>query len=323
MNFQQEIRILASHLHSNAVNINSSGLYAGKAGVALALFEAAHFLRDNEMEDVAFALLQEALISNTDDIGFENGLSGVGFALTYLIRHGLIDADFDEVFGNQYMAIAKGLNNIEKNPDELLRASKTIYFLSSLQGIGKNDAQASDIIAKLFKGMELYLSLQFFDWPNIPYVNSKTQVLQTFSAYLKLMHFSGYGHFSHSLLADYATLYRSGIVASSPAVGYYFDKAIKRHGLSQYADIANDNIVKGIRNTICNFSALPKKIDAMCMLEACGKSRDEVARLAMPPATNGIHEVMHTLCSPQAPHTYQNGMARCIFYLLGKGNTLT
>ena len=78
MNFQQEIRILASHLHSNAVNINSSGLYAGKAGVALALFEAAHFLRDNEMEDVAFALLQEALISNTDDIGFENGLSGRG-----------------------------------------------------------------------------------------------------------------------------------------------------------------------------------------------------------------------------------------------------
>ena len=317
------IHQIADHLLLNADNITAYGLYTGKAGVALALFESSRFLHDNAMEDVAFSILQESLIRKTDDIGFENGLSGVGYALTYLIQQKFVDADFDEIFSEQHKTITEGLCVIDKHPDKLLAVSKAIYFLSSVQKLGKTDKQINDIVSKIFKGMELYLSLQFFDWLNIRYVNNKLLVLQTFAAYLKLVHFSGYADFSRSLLSDYAALYRTGTMMSSLSIGYYLGTIIKRHNLLQYEDVAFNNMEKGMKDACHNFLALPGKIDAMNMLEACGKARGEVIRAAIPHETSNIHDIIRTLCPAQAPYAYKGGLARYLIYLLGKGNTLT
>lgn len=322
MNYEK-IHQIADHLLLNVDNITAYGLYTGKAGVALALFESSRFLHDNAMEDVAFSILQESLIRKTDDIGFENGLSGVGYALTYLIQQKFIDADFDEIFSAQHKTIIEGLCDIDKHPDKLMAASKAIYFLSSVQKLGKTDKQINDIVSKIIKGMELYLSLQFFDWLNIRFVNNKLQVLQTFVAYLKLVDFSGYADFSHSLLSDYAELYRYGIIASSLTIGYYLGMIIEYHGLLQYEDVVSNNVENGMRDVCHNFLALPGKIDAMNMLEVCGKARGEVIRAAIPHETSNIHDIIRTLCPAQAPYAYKGGLARYLIYLLGKGNTLT
>ena len=67
------IRKLVDYISLNACSVNSSGLYNGKSGISLALFETAKCLQDTEIEDKAFSLFQESLIRKTNDYGFENG----------------------------------------------------------------------------------------------------------------------------------------------------------------------------------------------------------------------------------------------------------
>ncbi len=87
----------------NSYNTNKCGLL-GKAGYSLCLFEILRHLDDKMLEDLAFELLQKslALSTNNNDIGFEDGLSGIGFTILYLIENQFIDADFYELFGEQY-----------------------------------------------------------------------------------------------------------------------------------------------------------------------------------------------------------------------------
>ncbi len=61
------IQQIANYLLLNSIAIDSSGLYKGKAGHALCLFEIANFISDNQIEDAAFDILQEALLSKTNN----------------------------------------------------------------------------------------------------------------------------------------------------------------------------------------------------------------------------------------------------------------
>lgn len=155
------IRKLVDYISLNACSVNSSGLYNGKSGISLALFETAKCLQDTEIEDKAFSLFQESLIRKTNDYGFENGMSGIGYVLIYLITNKLIDADFEDLFGDQREAIIKHFENIDKQPDKLLVSYKIIYFLFVLDKLQKQDERIYSIIEKIFQGLELYLSLQF------------------------------------------------------------------------------------------------------------------------------------------------------------------
>ena len=47
-------------------------------------------------------ILQQSLIFKDQNYSFENGLSGVGYVLCYLINNRFIEADFDEIFGKQF-----------------------------------------------------------------------------------------------------------------------------------------------------------------------------------------------------------------------------
>ena len=119
------------------------------------------------------------------------------------------------MFGDQREAIIKHFENIDKQPDKLLVSYKIIYFLFVLDKLQKQDERIYSIIEKIFQGLELYLSLQFFDWKNIYYINSKDYVLQMYETYLKLVDFCNYKYFSKSLMDSYVTLYSEGRIASS------------------------------------------------------------------------------------------------------------
>lgn len=215
---------LIDYILLNACSVNSSGLYHGKAGMALALFEAARQLHDDYVEEQAFGLLEEALLSKNEDIGFENGLAGIGYTLLYLIENEFIEADFDELFSEQYQKIATHLAEKRTGTNSLPDQLKIVYFLTEVEKIKPQQPEIRQMIQTLFEAAELYLAIQFFDFNDLHYIGDKTTVLKTFETYLTLADYAGYKQVSHEVLADYARLYRSGRMAGSYAISFYLEK---------------------------------------------------------------------------------------------------
>ncbi len=255
-----DISKLVDQILLNAISINSSGLYNGKAGLSLVLFEASRYLNDENTENEAFHFLQEALVMKSQDYSFENGLSGIGYVLCYLIKNKFIEADFYEIFGKQYEQIIKDILTIRNDPERLLRSLKVIYFLSLVREINGEDRRINEIIKAIFEGLELYLSLQFFDWNDIYYVYDKTYVLEVYETYLKLLVYSGYSDFSKLLLRDYTELYRKNKILSSYPVGYYLQRLTTKYGISNYKDVIDSNINNGIKNVSLNTLTLKEKL---------------------------------------------------------------
>ena len=96
---------ITDYILLNAYSINSSGFYHGKAGVSLALFEVSRLLQDDYLEEHAFELLQESLLYKGEDLGFADGYAGISFVFHYLIDNKFIDADIDELFGEQELEL--------------------------------------------------------------------------------------------------------------------------------------------------------------------------------------------------------------------------
>lgn len=92
------IRTLADYVMLNSVATDSTSLYYGRAGISICLFEASRYLNDEYIEDYAFTLLKQSLVNEKKDIRFDAGLSGIGYALAYLIRNEFVDADLHELF---------------------------------------------------------------------------------------------------------------------------------------------------------------------------------------------------------------------------------
>lgn len=316
------IRKIVDELWLNTT-INSSGLYNGKAGVALALFEAARSLEDESIENKAFDLFQECLIRTTNDSSFEEGLSGIGYLLIYLIRHRFIDADFDDIFNEQYKKIINDLNHIEKHPSKLLISSKTIYFLSALKDIHSENLQTNQIIEKIFRGIELYLSLQFFDWKDIHYINDKVYILQTFETYLKLIDFTGYKDFSEHTISSYANLYRSSRIASSLSIGYHLDKITRQNQITQYCDVIDSNISYGIKNIRSNLLSLDEKINLTMIIEDRRENYEDAHLIFIDLKEKSVEKIKKTIRANCPYYGYQYGLARYLIYGVNKNAVLT
>lgn len=97
---------LSDYLILNGYSKNSSGLYFGKAGIAIGLFELSRYLNDERIENHAFELLNQSLISKTEVCDLEKGLSGIAYALRYLIENRFVEADANELIGDKLDKIA-------------------------------------------------------------------------------------------------------------------------------------------------------------------------------------------------------------------------
>jgi GT2 family glycosyltransferase len=313
MEQESHIRKLTDYILLNVSSVNSSGLYNGKTGMVLALFEVANYLQDESIYNRAFDLLQKVLVTETEDIGFENGLSGIGYMLLYLIENEIIDADFEEIFGSQCEKIIGGFEHIDKQPDKLLASLKAICFLSELNKTKNEDIRIKSIIEKIFQGVELYLSIQFFDWKNIGYIGHKTKVLEVYETYLKLVDFSEYSDFSVSLINDYAELYRENKMASSLSIGHYLRSITTKNDLSsEYNDIIDSNINSGLKNIYPSSLSLNEKLNLAKVLNDMDNSY-EIDLFA--PKNN--------LSRPASSQLdYQLDTARYLIYRVNKNNPL-
>lgn len=312
------IQKITDHLILNASSVKSSGLYNGKAGIALALFEAARFLQDEEIENKAFDLFQECLVRPTNDYSFENGLSGIGHTLIYLITNKFIDADFNEIFKEQSEKIINDLENIDKQPDKLLLSLKIIYFLSALKSVHYEDIRLNQIIEKIFQGTELYLSLQFFDWKNIYYVNRKADVLQIYETYLKLIDSAGYLNFSNYLMASYAELYRNGRIASSLSTGYYLGNIMKMSNTTRYKDVIDNNIIYGLKDIYPNLLPLEQKINLTEVIENIDTSYGDYSFMGVDLLGQNFEKLKKAIRHNHPHYGYQYGLARYLIHFVNK-----
>lgn len=312
------IRKLVDYLLLNVSSINSSGLYNGKSGVALALFEAARFLQDDDIENKAFELFQECLVRPTKNYSFENGLSGIGYTLIYLITNKFIDADFNEIFNEQSEKIISDMENIDKYPDKLLLSLKIIYFLSALKCIHFEDIRLNQIIKQIFQGTELYLSFQFFDWKNIYYIKTKVDVLYRYSSYLKLIDFAKYTDFSRYLMDSYVGLYRKGRIVSSLSTGYYLNSIMRENNITQYRDVIDDNIHYGLKDIHPDTLSPEQKIHLTKIIENINADYGVNNLIDIDWLEQDFYKIKRAVPQDETHFGYQYGLARYLINLVNK-----
>lgn len=104
------LRRLIDYLLLNACSVRSTGLYSGKAGFALTLAELAYTYDDEYLGDRAYDLLEESLLSSTEDPSLEHGLAGIGFVLIHFISRGFVEVNLEELFASQHKHIIHSLN---------------------------------------------------------------------------------------------------------------------------------------------------------------------------------------------------------------------
>ncbi len=75
------------------------GLTNGKMGIAIALFCYGRLSGELAYEEVASELLDDVCqnLNYSMPISFNDGLCGIGWGIEYLIQHGYVDADGDEI----------------------------------------------------------------------------------------------------------------------------------------------------------------------------------------------------------------------------------
>ncbi len=120
---------LTSALLLNASFIDNLGLMHGKMGIAIYFFYLARQAQNPIYEDYAGELLDEIYneISTSTSFDFENGLTGIGWGIEYLVQNGFIEADTDEVLEEFDNRVFKEL---------VYNTPRNIGVLNGLLGIG-------------------------------------------------------------------------------------------------------------------------------------------------------------------------------------------
>lgn len=103
--------ILKSPFHPNL------GLMEGKMGIALMFFLYSRKIGNKVYADFASELLDQIWteIDVNLGIGFYNGLSGIGWGIEYLVQHGYVEGNTDEIYGDIDLKIKTELFSTEKD----------------------------------------------------------------------------------------------------------------------------------------------------------------------------------------------------------------
>ena len=261
------IRKLADYILLNAYSVDSTGLYNGKAGLSLCLFEASRYLNDTYLESQAFDLLQESLLSKNEDVKFENGLAGVGYVLLYLINNKFIDADFDELFNDNTKKIFAELETLKEvnSQVQIQHHFKLVYFLCLLN-IENPDKDICGFIELFSKEIAQILIVQFSSIGNRDNLYYKIDVLHFFEIYLQMAHTCELFKHSQPLLECYSELYQKDEFVSSFNIGYYLSHIAQKQNDDNLRIIGENNKKKAVLNIHPSLLSLSQRIDLLNLL---------------------------------------------------------
>jgi hypothetical protein len=101
------LRRIANVLLLNASFIDNPGLLNGKIGIAIFFYHYSRYTKNKIYEDYAGELVDEIYleINTSTPVNFENGLTGIGWGIEYLVKNKFVQADTDEALADIDSAI--------------------------------------------------------------------------------------------------------------------------------------------------------------------------------------------------------------------------
>ncbi|GHU63155.1 hypothetical protein FACS1894160_3160 [Bacteroidia bacterium] len=260
---QHPFQKLADTILLNAYSVNSIGLYDGKCGMSLCLFELAHYLRDEQIEEYACELLREslALSSKCENISLEYGLAGIGFAFLYLVENKFIDADIKDLFGNQLQKIQSQIKEIDNFSEKHL---SLVHFLMLYNSLYK-DSEMHNWVDKIIEDTEKILIQSFSDFNVIKSDIIKIKALDIFENYLKEIFLYDYP-VSIPLLKLYSQLFEKNKIGSRFGIGYYLDKLARKLNNSELLVIAQANKKFALQNIHPDTLNLAQRVNLLYLL---------------------------------------------------------
>ncbi len=246
-NDAQRLHDLADYVLLNAVALPSSGLAQGKAGGALALFEAATLLGDEALEDSAFDLLQEALLSQVAEPGWQSGWAGIGRVLLHVVRAGMLEADFDELFGERLPELQRRVSEVlQKDATHAGEIDPDVWHMALLFDAVGDPAFLATRDALLHR-MEDKLSANFDELQRHPWTGGKkVQRLRSWRLYLRLCTLCLTYSPRADLLTAYIALYDRHVWISDCHVGHYLGRLSDRVNLHGLNEAAQRNLRDGL-----------------------------------------------------------------------------
>ena len=104
MNFNEQqiksnLQRITDTLLINGGFLDNSGLYTGEMGLVLFFFHYARFTQNELFSDYGFELIEKVQnrIHEGTLINYQDGLTGIGSTIEYLVQNGFIEADTDDI----------------------------------------------------------------------------------------------------------------------------------------------------------------------------------------------------------------------------------
>jgi len=148
---ENRLQRIANVLLLNASFIDNPGLLNGKMGIAIFFYHYSRYTKNKIYEDYAGELVDEIYeeINTATPVNFENGLTGIGWGIEYLVKNGFVQADTDE-------ALEEVDNIVYRNSlyrPFLLESGKDLfgyglYFLTRLREKGYDDNNIKTLFKK-------------------------------------------------------------------------------------------------------------------------------------------------------------------------------
>lgn len=142
---------IANILLLNASFIDNPGLLNGKMGIAIFFYHYGHYTWNKIFTDYAGELIDEIYeeINTNTPVNFENGLTGIGWGIEYLVKNEFVKADTDE-------ALAEIDNIVYRNSlyrPFLLETGNDLfgyglYFIARLRERGNDDENLNTLFKK-------------------------------------------------------------------------------------------------------------------------------------------------------------------------------
>lgn len=156
-----ELDRIAENLLIGTCFLDDIGLYMGKTGIAIFFCHYARFTNTPPYMDFAGELIDEvyADIDSHVPIGFETGISGIGWGIGYLLQHHFMEGDPDEILAALDETVIAFLASGEGTQKE--REGTIPYILSRLN-------TRSSHTSSLYAGANLRKWFQTVTAPSFP-----------------------------------------------------------------------------------------------------------------------------------------------------------
>jgi hypothetical protein len=189
--YSETIKVLLEHIAKYSGLLSTLGLFDGKIGVAILIYNGSRYFRSPLLAKIADALIDDITeeIQHITSCGFTTGLSGIAWGINNLNDNGFIELDSD--YFNDIDRILFCDEEITEGPDKAEYSFLGLYILSRYEGSSDKSywiTQGDIYCAQMLKLLEskqdlfthnpsilipfLYFLLKWREY-SIPFINLK------------------------------------------------------------------------------------------------------------------------------------------------------